>query len=395
MKLLYIASLLLLLNTSYAETQKIELQNATISEFIKFCSDHLDESIVVGDTLKSDISLYAKYESKAKLKQLLLDVVRSAGYKVNVKSDIILISKSGDIGTVPLNTRTIQLQNIPSTYALELIRATIATTLEREQSGFQVNESITNNSLVVTATETQHEDIKRLVSEIDIRRKQVKVEAVFAELSTEDFENIGANLLAGTKAIASLNTVEPSSILNGAAISFFSSEDIKAFITAVQSSTQSNILSQPRLIVLDREQGSMIVGQNVPFVTGSSTSDSSSTENPFQTIERKDVGLRLSVLPVIMPSGVIELKITQESSDVTDSTIASDIITNTRTIRTLLQLQDGQSVVMGGLKSTTSKDTSVGVPFLSKVPFLGRAFASKKQESTERVLTIIITATTV
>jgi general secretion pathway protein D len=146
------------------------------------------------------------------------------------------------------------------------------------------------------------------------------------------------------------------------------------------SDANTNILSTPTLVTLDNEEAEIVIGENVPFVTGSFTSTGASdgATNPFQTIQREDVGLTLKIKPQINEGDALRLEIEQEVSNIADSVAgAADIVTNKRSIKTNVMVDDGEVVVLGGLIEEKIGESIQKVPFLGDIPFLGALFRSK------------------
>ena len=169
---------------------------------------------------------------------------------------------------------------------------------------------------------------------------------------------------------------------------YFEGGDIKAVIRALNTNQRSNILSTPTIVALDNEEASLLVGQNVPFITGQSTGSASSTEDPFTTIERQDIGISLEVTPRINRGDAVTLEIKQKTENLITSTEsltlegATDLITSKREIITTALIQDGQVLVLGGLISDDEEEVEQKVPLLGDIPLLGRLFRSvgKKRE---------------
>ncbi|NOR52117.1 MAG: type II secretion system protein GspD, partial [Gammaproteobacteria bacterium] len=162
-------------------------------------------------------------------------------------------------------------------------------------------------------------------------------------------------------------------------------------LQAIKGDADSNILSTPTLVTLDNEEAEIIVGQNVPFVTGSYTGASSTPSNPFQTIQREDVGLTLKIKPQINEGNSIRMEITQEVSSVNlSSESASDIITNKRSLKTTVMVDDGQMLVLGGLLDESMQETDRRVPGLGDIPVLGWLFSYKKSTKVKRDLTMFL-----
>ena len=158
-------------------------------------------------------------------------------------------------------------------------------------------------------------------------------------------------------------------------------------INALKGKSGFNLLSTPTLLTLDNAEASILVGQEVPFVTGSVTQNNA---NPYQTIERKEVGVKLRIKPQINIDNSVRLDIVQEVSSIADSSAASDVITNKREIKTKVMVEDNGLVILGGLISDELSTSNQRVPFLGDVPGLGRLFRSDASKHTKQNLMVFI-----
>ncbi|SCZ59654.1 type II secretion system secretin GspD [Thiohalomonas denitrificans] len=262
------------------------------------------------------------------------------------------------------------------------------------------------NAVVINATPDVMRSLKSVIARLDIRRAQVYVEAVIAEIRTDDQKRLGIQWAydgspdngpvglvnfpsAGN---ASLSSVAGTAAAGGvpsppgllAAVGDTASDGSRggALLHAITSNTNANILSTPTLVTLDNEEAEIVVGQNVPFVTGSYTSTGGDSTDPFQTIEREDVGLTLSVKPQINEGNAVRLELSQEVSSVSTATGATDLITDKRSLKTTVMVDDGQVVVLGGLVDEQLDVGKDKVPGLGDIPGLGWLF---KYESTTKV----------
>jgi general secretion pathway protein D len=216
-----------------------------------------------------------------------------------------------------------------------------------------------SNALIVTAPEPVFRDIRAVVDELDVRRAQVYVESLVVEVDASRALDVGLQW-------KQLFNISESTVLT-----------LGTVATALETITGTNILSTANLVTLDNEEAKIVVGQNVPFVTGSyATTSSSSTVNPFQTIERKDVGVTLRIRPQIGRNGVIRMAILQESSSVASTSETSGPTTNTRSIETNVAVRDGRIVVLGGLIEDSDTRETDAVPVVSRIPLLGNLFRS-------------------
>ena len=264
-----------------------------------------------------------------------------------------------------------------------------------------------SNSIVITAPAHVQADLQRVISQLDRRRVQILVEAIIAEVSTNLSSQLGAGIVAngvsdgdtglvGYSNLGSgLNTVL--SLVNGATsipggfLLGAGNEKFVLVLEALKGDAATNILSTPTLVTLDNEEASIVVGQNVPFLTGSFTSSSGTADNPFQTIQREDVGITLKVTPQVNRDKTIRMKIEQEVSTIaSSSTNASDLITNKRTINTNVMVEDGQILVLGGLIQDDFNDTESKVPILSDIPIIGGIFRNNTTSKSKQNLMAFI-----
>ena len=277
----------------------------------------------------------------------------------------------------------------------------------------QADES--TNSLIITANKLVHNNLAKVISRLDIRRAQVMVEVIIAEVSEDLSKEIGVQLAAGsTKSNAPAFTTgypgAKASLLN-IATSRGSSipADVgilaaigktngtfrfAALMNALQGDAATDILSTPNVVAMDNEEAEFILGKNVPFITGTTSSSGSSTtaaSNPFQTIERKDVGLTLKIKPQVNEGDSILLDISQEISSIASSNeSASDLITNKRSIKTRVMVEDNQILVLGGLTQDDYSTTTQKVPILGDLPFIGKAFQNNRTKKVKQNLMIFI-----
>jgi len=266
------------------------------------------------------------------------------------------------------------------------------------------------NALIITAPPDEMRSILAVIEQLDIRRAQVLVEAIIAELSVSNSSQLGVNfaidgsgenrpiaytnLGGATQALAGTVASQGAALANGLSLALgrfgTGGVDFGFLLSAIASDTDNNILSTPTLVTMDNQEAEIIVGQNVPFVTG--TQLSTSNNNPFQTIERQDVGISLKVKPQINEGDNIKMEIEQEVSDVssTAATGATDITTNKRSIKTTVLVEDGQTLVLGGLIDDQIKDTRDKVPLLGDIPLLGSLFRYRTTKKTKRNLMVFL-----
>ncbi|MNZ18647.1 Type II secretion system protein D precursor [compost metagenome] len=386
-------------SSSCSASERIELYDATLQDFVEWSSTQLNRSVVVGADIRSaPISIFATYDSPAALEKLVEEAVLSSGFHFSSLDGVIRIGSTPFKPPLDLLTEVVQLQHLQSDFAHQAVRDVLASRAAPGEgaapSQASVTPSPTSNALIVTATRDQLDAIRKVIAEIDRPRRQVVITAVVAELTDDAFEALGLNVaLDGKRASLAGVSIQPSDFASGQGFSLtFDGPTLGALLQAVRATGNNRILSTPQLLTLNREPASIVVGQNVPFVTGQTTSGSTPASDPFQTIVRQDVGVSLAVTPFITPSDAIELEVEQSASSVSDDRTAADIITNTRRIVTKVQLQDGEGVVLGGLRSE-QKDKSVSaVPILSDIPWLGRLFRSESSRVRGTNLVVLLTA---
>ncbi|MET0083745.1 MAG: type II secretion system secretin GspD [Sedimenticola sp.] len=257
---------------------------------------------------------------------------------------------------------------------------------------FHIEADETTNALVITAPPALMTSLKSVITRLDIRRAQVMVEGIIAEVSYDRAKELGiewqtdlttegyyglTNLPLST-GTGSNRSDFPGSTGSGLSLGYFSNGGLRAILKAVASDGNTNILSTPALMTLDNEKATIHIGENVPFVTGQYTNTSSGSENPFQTIERHDVGIKLSVTPQINEGDTVKLIIDQEVSNVKSGTSGTGLTTNKRTISTTVLVDNNQTIVLGGLIKDDLQENTEKVPLLGDIPIFGQIFRSQR-----------------
>jgi len=282
-------------------------------------------------------------------------------------------------------------------------------------TGGQIQADAATNSLIISAPEPQYRQLRAVIDSLDQRRAQVLVESLIVEVDSSKESQFGIqwqNLMGSSGAtnvgvlgtnfatnnLLSLST-NPSAggVSQGLNVGTARKIDGKYIMTSLanflQTNGGSNILSSPSLLTLDNEEAKIVVGQNVPFVTGQYTNNNTNNGavNPFQTVERKDVGLTLRVKPQISDTGTVKLTIYQEVSSVdTSKKLTDGLITNKRSIESNILVADGAVVVLGGLLSDTYEDNRQQVPGLGDMPFFGNLFRSESRTRNKTNLMIFL-----
>jgi general secretion pathway protein D len=272
-----------------------------------------------------------------------------------------------------------------------------------------------------------YNNLRTVIEQLDIRRAQVYVEALIAEMNADRTDELGvqwagvtsvnqstvagaANFPAANPSLAAAIAAPTAAAAGAAGLTVAvlgkqitlpdgtTTRSLGGLARALTANQLGNILSTPNLLTLDNYQAKIVVGQNVPFVTGSFTTTATvatpaaGAVNPFQTIERKDVGLTLRIKPQVSEGSTVRLEIYQEVSDISPTVVrgAADLITNKRSIETKVVVDDGATIVLGGLIQNTLNETTQGIPWLSEIPFLGALFRFKSEERVRTNLMIFL-----
>ncbi|KGD59994.1 general (type II) secretion pathway protein D [Alcanivorax jadensis T9] len=294
---------------------------------------------------------------------------------------------------------------------------TAAASITGDKVSIQADKSL--NALVIRAEPAMMKEIMSVISQLDVRRAQILIEAAIVEVSGDTgkalgFQYVGGSDESGVGAInfgnagltinsivQALATDDPSGLALGDGITMGFGEqdsngDLKwgALIQALSTSTDVNLLSTPSILTLDNQEASIVVGENVPFITGTSTSTGSGVSNPFQTIQREDVGLSLKVTPHVAGLSTIRLELEQENSQVKDSVgEAADIVTTTRKLESTVLADDGETIALGGLIRDNITKTVRKVPILGDIPLLGILFRSTSNSREKSNLMVFLRPT--
>ncbi len=308
-----------------------------------------------------------------------------------------------------------QVPNNPAVNNQNPNAVTARSAAETGESNVDIQADPNTNALIITAPQDEMQNILAVIRQLDIRRAQVLVEAVIAEITEDNTREFGINFLLdgsdkdvpigfsnlggatdgllGIAGAASAGGV-PSTLGAGLSLAlgrFATGEiDFGFLVRAIASDADNNILSTPSIVTLDNEEAEIVVGSNVPFVTG--TQLSANNNNPFQTIEREDIGLTLKVTPQINDGNTIKMDLEQEVSNVNTTALtgAADITTNVRSIKTTVLVEDGQTLVLGGLIDDQFTDVEQRVPLLGDIPILGRLFRYRSTTKNKRNLMIFL-----
>ena len=288
--------------------------------------------------------------------------------------------------------------------------------------GGMIQADPSTNSLIITAPEPVYRNLRSIIDKLDMRRAQVFVESLIVEVSAENVAEFGIQwqgVSNSTNVFGGTNFTTPGSgsniltlgnsgasgalptpggglnfgLINGTALSIggVTIGNLGLLARALETTGKANILSTPNLMTLDNEEARIIIGQNVPFVTGQyASTGNTATVNPFQTVERKDVGLTLKVKPQVSDGGIVRMQIYQETSNVASTTSTNLITTNKRAIETTVLVDDGQIIALGGLIEDSEKGSVEMVPFLGNIPFIGALFRYDNRKRSKTNLMVFL-----
>ncbi len=281
------------------------------------------------------------------------------------------------------------------------------------------------NSLIITAPEPLYRQLRAVIDQLDSRRAQVYVETMIIEVNANKAADIGfqwqgvigkegdkygliggTNFGTGGNNIINLTvaratgdtTVLPGAGLNiGLLRDFFGTVSLAALARFLETNADGNILSTPNLVTLDNEEARITIGQNVPFVTGSFTSAAQGATNPFQTIERQDVGITLRVRPQIGERGTVRMQVYQEVSSVVNQAVSQGVadataglVTNKRAVESNVVVDDGQVIVLGGLMQDQFSNNRDKIPLLGDAPLIGPFFRSENRSRVKTNLMVFL-----
>ena len=337
------------------------------------------------------------------------------------------------------NIHVVYLKNAEAVKLAETLRAiyqgeaatqsTGSTAAQAQQTAGQQTSGIiqadaATNSIIIIAPDAIYNSLRAALDKLDVRRAQVYVEALIVELTADraaefgvQWQSLGAFGETGSQGFGGTNfggtgqniigtSINPTSAGAGLNVGIVDGSfslpgfdqmlNISVLIRALESDANANILSTPTLLTLDNEEAEIIIGQNVPFVTGQfAVSGASVTPSPFQTIERHDVGLTLRIKPQISEGGTVRLEIYQEVSSINDKSNPAGVITNKRAVASTVLVDDGQLVVIGGLIQDNVNTSTQRVPVLGSIPLLGGLFRYENRQQGKTNLMIFLRPTLV
>lgn len=437
-----------------SDTVTLNFVNADIEGVVKAMAEITGKNFVIDPRVKGTVNIIsAQPVARDIVYDVFLAALRLQGFTAVEDHDLVRVLPevdakvhsnvvpAGEAGPDRLQTRVFTLKHQSAVQVAPALRPLVApnNTIhalpgsdgmqamgnEMLQSAGAVSGMIqadaTTNSILIRAPDAIYNNLRAVVDKLDVRRREVYVEALIVELTAskagefgiqwQELGNIGK---AGTQVFGGTNfggagqniigiaqnpasagpglnigTVHGTVTIGGVEIL-----NLGLLARALESDSNANILSTPTLLTLDNEVAKIVVGQNVPFITGQyAVSGAATTPSPFQTIERKDVGLTLKIRPQISEGGVVRLQIYQEVSSVLDANNPAGVITNTRSIESTVLVDDGQIVVLGGLIQDSVRDGVSKVPVLGSIPLLGGLFRYDNHSRTKTNLMVFLRPT--
>lgn len=419
------------------EIEVVDLKNASAAEMVRIV-DALNKS---SDSKNTPGFLQPKLVADDRTNSVLISgdpQVRKRLRKLIQQLDVEMASRG--------NNQVVYLKYAKAEDLVDVLKG-VSDNLQAEKStgtkGSKSNSSdvmiaahVSTNALVITAPPSIMTALQNVIAQLDIRRAQVLIEALIVEMAEGDginlgvqwgsletgaviqYGNTGAQLgqvMVGLEEAKDQTTTEyyfdsngnrqPTTVtesgdystlasalagVNGAAVSIMMG-DWTALLTAVSTDSNSNILSSPSITVMDNGEASFIVGEEVPVLTGSTAG--SNNDNPFQTVDRKEVGIKLKVVPQINEGNSVQLDIEQEVSNVLGANGAVDVRFAKRQLNTSVIVEDGQMIVLGGLIDERAFESESKVPLLGDIPVLGHLFKSTSTQIEKKNLMVFIKPT--
>jgi general secretion pathway protein D len=398
-----------------SEVEVIMLKNASASELVSILTGLLNKQQnqgsgepqlqVVADTRSNALILSGDATQRLRARGLIATLDTPLEKIGNTEVIFIRYANADDLAPVLQGIISSQQANRAGLVQLQVQGGQAPVKVD-----IQVNKA--TNALIITAPPDIQQTLRSVIQQLDIRRAQVLVEAIIAEVSTDKARELGLEFaidgtpdgkgavggtnLANNGGLVSL-ALNPQALRQGLTLGIGdfnrSGLDFAVLLRALSSDGNTNILSTPSLLTLDNQDAEIVVGQNVPFLTGSftNTGGTGSPTNPFQTIQRQDIGITLKVKPQINEGNAISLSIEQEVTSLAASAISTvDVITNKRSIKTQVLVEDGQLIVLGGLIDDNSRDSLRKVPGLGDLPFIGNVFRYRDSSRVKQNLMVFI-----
>ncbi|HEX5354980.1 MAG TPA: type II secretion system secretin GspD [Aquabacterium sp.] len=409
----------MVLSDSRTNTLMVRAPNAARMTLVRNLIQRLDRPGTAGLGGSGIHVVYLKNADAVKLAQVLRAAFPGAGGSGGGASGGSSTTGSGASG-MPTSSMGGAQNTASSGGASQQSTAPVAASAGPSTGGF-IQADPSTNSLIITATDALYKQLRAVIDQLDGRRAQIYVEAMIVQVDESKLAQVGfqwaaaagnnnvigagTSLATGTSEskIPGLFGVTSKSAIQGLSgfnVGFLhkmadGTYNLGALASFLEQNADGNVLSKPNMVALDNEEAKIVVGQNVPFVTGQYTNgatSSSGSVNPFTTVERKDVGLTLRVRPQVGEGGTVRLTVFQENSsvDASSKSSSSGLTTNKSAIETTVVVDDGQTLVLGGLLSDSYNDGDTKVPVLGDIPILGNLFKSRAREHSKKNLMVFL-----
>lgn len=406
------------------DTEIIWLQNASAQEVSETLTALIREQtkgsegsrlmpIIKADARTNSLLIRADESNREYLRQVIKELDSEVQTDNNTRVHYLKYAKAEDLAEV--------LEKISGTIIEE--NKDSAEPVATNQDAIHIKAHEATNSIVMSGSPRIIRDLGQLIEQLDIRRAQVLVEAIIVEMGEDRAKEVGVQWLLADRngsgrALAGTNFTNLGNSLNGildatsdgeqsvagalrnvggltAGVGRLSGSGLNfaVLLKALQDDTKSNILSTPSLLTLDNQAASILVGQEIPVSTGSTLSNDNDANNQFRTIERKDVGVKLLITPQINEGGAVQLQIEQEVSSVGEQVGDDGVSFNKRQIKTAVLVDNGATIVLGGLIDDDIREGGSKVPGLGSLPVVGRLFRSDVSRITRRNLMVFIRPT--
>lgn len=405
------------------ELEVVQLEEAWVGDIVKILTSLDPEKVSEGKNAKSSgVAGRIRVVADERANRLIIKGEKSARERIKTLIET-LDQPSKFSGTASV----IRLQHADAKEMADLLKNLMGEAKDEKGKNqaagkVSIHADTGLNALVVRAEPSLMSEIKEVVSELDVRRAQVLIEAAIVEvtgsvddrvgvqgavldlesyedgttpLAATNFGDAGASLSDTIAQIQSGTGVPLASGLSLGGAGVYKGVEFATLIQALESVSSANLLSTPSIMTLDNQEAEIIVGQNVPFVTGSTSSTSNS--NPFTTIQREDIGTTLKVVPHVQDGKFIRLEVEQSTESVETRAVEgqADLITNKRSIKTQILAEDGEVIMLGGLIRDAVQESQSKVPFLGDIPIIGFLFRSSSESHVKQNLIVFLRPTVV
>jgi general secretion pathway protein D len=391
----------------------LDFNNVDLPVFVKFVSELTGRNFIIDERVKGKVTIFSPSKVPVdRVYDIFLSVLELKGFSVVQSGPVYQIIPFAEVPP----DRSVHVYTLENTQAEEVAKVLLGLVARTagparrtsrptgELTGtVQILSDKTTNSLIITATDEDYEVLKAVIQKLDMKRRQVYVEAVVLEMAADKFRELGTDLGAvfgylsdngDVAAIGGFNQ-NPNDLIELARVPGVDvgTVNIRALLRALQSNTDVNILSTPQILTSDNQKAEIVVAQNVPFPGAQSQTVGGNVQT---TIERRDVGIILRLTPQVLENELVKLDVYQEISSVVDTaqtvgTIVLGPTTNKRSANTTVIVHDSQTVVIGGLIRDNVVVTQRKIPLLGDIPLLGWLFKFQSRRVEKTNLLIFLT----